>query len=64
LKEGRKETEKQCAWKPLVSARAFYEHQNLEEKVMDSDCNLRTTKENMRKTETNTFVSEAARNIT
>jgi len=46
--EGRKETEKQCAGKPLVSARAFSEHQNLEEKVMDSDCNLRSTKENSR----------------
>jgi hypothetical protein len=28
----------------VVSARAFSEHQNLEEKVMDSDCTLITTK--------------------
>jgi hypothetical protein len=42
--EGRKKTEKQCAWKPVVSARAFSEHRNLEEKVMDSDCTLITTK--------------------
>jgi hypothetical protein len=48
----------------LVSARAFFEKQNLKEKVMDSDCNLRTTKENSRKTETNSVVSEAAKNIT
>jgi hypothetical protein len=48
----------------LVSATAFSEQQNLEEKVMDSDCNLRTTKENSRKTETNSILSEAAKNIT
>jgi hypothetical protein len=48
----------------VVSARAFSEHQNFEEKVVDSDCTLITNKEKSRKTETISVVSEVAKNIT